>query len=112
MSKLSLYFKRPKGWASSIRIHYWGTKPSSSSTTWPGVPMVDIGGDWYSCELKGVTSASIVFNDGAGQQTADLSRDQDGWYLLPTGWSAKNPEAAATPEATTTKSRGGFYTSA
>ena len=75
--------------------------------------MVDIGGDWYSCEVKGVTSASLVFNDGAGQQTADLSRDQDGWYTLAGGWSAKNPEASASSEAaTTSKSRGGLHTSA
>ncbi len=74
--------------------------------------MVDIGGDWFSYELKGVTAASVVLNDGSGKQTADLSRDQDGWYVLPSGWSAKNPDPPAKPEPTTTKSRGGFYTSA
>lgn len=112
MAKLTLYFKRPKNWGSSIRMHYWGTQPAVSATNWPGVPMVDIGGDWYSYEIKGVSAASVVFNDGAGQQTSDLSRDEDGWYVLPGKWYDKNPDAAAAPPEPKAKSRGGFYTSA
>lgn len=59
--------------------------------------MRSIGNDWYSYEIQGTASASVVFTDCEGQQTSDLFRDQDGWYALPGGWSAKNPELAASP---------------
>jgi hypothetical protein len=113
MSKLTLYFKRPKDWGSSIRLHYWGTQPEAAATKWPGVPMRAIGDEWYFYEIKGVAAASIVFNDGEGQQTSDLSRDQEGWYTLSDGWHAKDPDVAVPqPSAATVRSRVGYVSSA
>lgn len=61
--------------------------------------MRSIGDDWYSYEVQGADSASLVFTDCEGQQTADLSRKQDGWYTLPNGWSATDPEIVTPPPA-------------
>ena len=113
MAKLALYFKRPKNWGSSIRLHYWGTQPHVAPTNWPGVPMRAIGDDWYSYEIPGAASTSLVFTDGEGQQTADLSRAQDGWYTLSGGWYASDPDAPVTPPTEVKpRQRGGFYSSA
>lgn len=107
MSKLTLHFKRPKHWGSSIRMHYWGTRPQVDATSWPGVPMRAIGDDWFAYAIQGVESASVVFTDGEGQQTSDLCRERDGWYTLSGGWSADDPEAVVPPTAVKSRSRGG-----
>jgi hypothetical protein len=75
--------------------------------------MRDIGGDWYSYEIQGAASASMVFTDGEGNQTKDLFRDEEGWYTLPDGWSAKNPDAVVPPPLEIKpKSRGDYYSTA
>ena len=113
MAKLALHFKRPKNWGSSVRLHYWGTQPQVTATSWPGVPMRAIGDDWYSYEIQGTASASLVFTDGEGQQTADLSRAQDGWYKLSDGWHASDPDATVLPTTEVKpRHRGGFYSNA
>jgi hypothetical protein len=112
MSKLALHFKRPKNWGSSVRLHYWATQPQVPATNWPGVPMRAIGDDWFSYEIQGAAAASVVFTDGEGQQTADLSRDQEGWYTLSEGWSAADPDVVAPPPADVkTRARGGHVSS-
>jgi glycerol kinase len=57
-----------------------------------------IGDDWYSYVIQGTASASMVFTDSEGQQTSDLFRDQDGWYVSE-GWSATDPEVIVSTPA-------------
>ncbi len=40
------------------------------------------GNDWFVYRFEGISAASIVFNDGAGRQTADLKRENDGNELV------------------------------
>ena len=77
---LLVYFKRPAGWGTAINIYYWDTTPPVAPVIWPGVPMLNLGEDWYSYFLEGVRSANLIFNDGTSQ-TADLTRDRVGWYV-------------------------------
>ncbi|KAF2508062.1 T9SS type A sorting domain-containing protein [Flavobacterium zhairuonense] len=51
--------------------------------------MTDAGNGWYSYTFTNVTSTNLIFNDGTNQ-TADLSRDKNGWYMNNT-WYDSNP---------------------
>ncbi|MDX9721509.1 MAG: starch-binding protein [Myxococcota bacterium] len=101
---LMVHFHRPAGWADTVYIHYWDTSPAVGETQWPGELMQSEGDDWYSYLIKGAVSASIVFNDGSGQQTGDLSRALEGWYYEQQWFDAKPgalPVLTATPPAGT-----------
>ncbi|MDJ0898194.1 MAG: alpha-amylase family glycosyl hydrolase [Xenococcus sp. MO_188.B8] len=100
MADLIVHFKKPRGWQNTINIYYWNTAPSSSSTTWPGLSMTAEGDDWFVYRLEGITTASIIFNDGAGRQTADLRRNRSGWYFLDNRWYDQNPQRPAIPVIT------------
>ena len=80
MTDLVLRLQKPAEWAPSVRIHYWNAQPGGGGTTWPGLAMTDAGDGWFSISLAGITSANLVFNDGAGRQSVDLHREGDGWY--------------------------------
>lgn len=74
-------FFLPAGWGSDINIHYWDASPLGN-TNWPGEPMDNLGGGWYTYVFpEGVSAANIIFNDGLGNQTANLSRSSDGCYV-------------------------------
>ncbi len=77
-----VYFKRPANWGANVRIHHFNAQPAGSlaNSSWPGVAMTRVCGDWYMYRFSGVTSTGIVFNDGAGRQTADLSANKTNWY--------------------------------
>jgi glycosidase len=98
-SGLIVHVKRPASWGTSLKIHYWNVVPTSvTATTWPGVAMTSEGSDWYKFTIAGATSASIVFNDGAGHQTADLSRTTaESWYYTDSQWYDVNPDAPKIP---------------
>jgi glycosidase len=94
---LTVYFKKPPTWGSTVKIYYWNFTPSTalSTTTWPGVNMTyDATTQWYSYKLANVTSTSLIFNDGTNQ-TGDLSRSADGWYRDGV-WYSSNPDGANT----------------
>ncbi len=92
MPDLIIHFKKPRGWQDTIKIHYWNTAPSPSETSWPGLPMTAEDNDWFVYRFEGICAASIVFNDGASRQTADLQRDQDGWFCDDNLWYDENPQ--------------------
>ncbi|MCX7922517.1 MAG: alpha-amylase family glycosyl hydrolase [Clostridia bacterium] len=104
---LTVHVKKPSTWATTVKIYYWNTVPTTvtACAAWPGNAMTSEGNDWYVYTIPGATSASIVFNDGAGKQTADLSRSTtEGWYYTDNVWYNVNPEIpviTATPAAGT-----------
>ena len=97
MAELIVHVKKPRGWQDTLKLHYWNTAPVSSATTWPGLPMTAEGNDWFVYRFEGIEAASIVFNDGAGQQSADLRRETEGWFFDDNRWYDQNPQAPATP---------------
>ncbi len=72
-----VYFKKPANWSSPVKIHYWNAQPTGSvnNTTWPGINTTAqcTNGDWWKFKFNGVTNVNVVFNDGAGKQTIDLT---------------------------------------
>ncbi|MCX8131127.1 MAG: alpha-amylase family glycosyl hydrolase [Clostridia bacterium] len=101
---LTVHFKKPSTWSSRIKIHYWNLVPTATQTTWPGLDMSSEGNGWYKYTIPNATSASVIFNDNNGKQTANLSRSTaEGWYYTDNAWYNSNPEAtipviSATPE--------------
>ncbi|MFN4006181.1 MAG: starch-binding protein [Chitinophagaceae bacterium] len=89
---IKVYFKRPANWGTNIRIHYWQGVPTGvyTPTTWPGVAMQRECGDWYSFTFSGITATNLIFNDGAGRQTPDLSTTTTRYY--DNGWLAVAPD--------------------
>jgi len=97
---LVVHFKKPGDWRDSVNIHYWDTGPAIPQTAWPGVPMTAEGDDWFSHAFETAETASLVFNDGAGRQTGNLRRDQQGWYYRNNQWYDANPERPLAPVIT------------
>ena len=78
---ITAYFKKPADWGDNTNIYFWNAAPQAD-VGWPGVAMEYIGGDWYKFQFDdNVTNANLIFNDGSGQQTADLFLDSDGCFV-------------------------------
>jgi glycosidase len=108
MADLVVHFKKPSGWQDTINIHYWDVTPSSPSTTWPGVSMTAEGNNWFIFRFEGIEAANIVFNDGAGHQTGNLRREQEGWFFDDNRWYNQNPQRPTIP-AIAARPLGGTY---
>lgn len=98
MPDLTIHFRKPADWAEPVRIHYWDTRPTGPSTTWPGVPMTWDGEGWWRITLAGIEAAAMVFNDGVGRQTGNQYREGDGWLDTDGRWRIP-PEGESLPEA-------------
>jgi glycosidase len=97
MPDLTIHVRKPADWAEPVRIHYWDTRPSGPSTTWPGAAMTWDGEGWWRITLPGVEAAAMVFNDGAGRQTRNHWRERDGWLDTDGQWR-NTPEGESVPE--------------
>lgn len=97
-TSFTVYFYKPSNWGTGIKIYWWSALPAGvlADGTWPGVAMTATGNGWYSYTFYNITSTNLIFNDGSNQ-TANLSRNKNGWYLNNT-WYDTNP---GTPVAVT-----------
>jgi hypothetical protein len=90
---VEIFFKKPAAWNNTVRIHHWNTNtgtPPNSASSWPGIPMTNLGNDWFGYTFTGITSTSLLFNDGGSNlQTVDLSRDRTGFFIT-TGTTIEN----------------------
>ena len=101
MTDLIVHFRRPTGWADTVHIHYWTTRPEDQRTQWPGAAMLADGGGWFIHHFAGVEAASLVFTDGAGRQTGDLWRDREGWYRDGRWYDSHPDQISASPAQAT-----------
>lgn len=77
----TVHFYKPSTWATDINIYWWDAQPAGvlADGSWPGVGMIDEGNGWYAHTFTNIESTHLIFNDGT-EQTADLTRDQTGWF--------------------------------
>jgi alpha-amylase len=61
-----------------------------------------LGDGWYVYRIEGVDTASLVFHDEHGRQTADLRRGPDGWMDRDGRWQDADPRTAGTAAASGT----------
>ena len=101
MTDLIVHFRRPAGWADTVRIHCWNTRPEDQGTQWPGAAMVAEGAVWFIRHFVGVEAASLMFTDGAGRQTGDLWRDREGWYRDGRWYDSHPDQISASPTQAT-----------
>lgn len=97
-TSFTVHFYRPASWGTGIKVYWWAAQPAGvlADGTWPGVNMTNAGNSWYTYTFTNITSTNLIFNDGANQ-TADLSRNKEGWYLNGS-WYDSDP---GTPTGTT-----------
>lgn len=95
------YLKNAAGW-SQCAAYTWVSGTNNADASWPGTVMtlVDSSEAIYSITLDDSSSSNmIIFNNGSGTQTSDLSIPTDGtnMYNNSTGtWSTYNPTVAVT----------------
>ena len=107
----SVYFVNVDGW-SSVKIYTW----SPSVGDWPGIDMKKetetIGGKevWSHTEMKGASFGGVIFNNGSGTQTADLTWNA-GKYFVTDGWYTKEEAEAKLSGSTPVdpKPQGAYY---
>ncbi len=100
-----VFFKKPDKWA-QVYLYTWfvqSGKLVEPTGRWPGKALSDVAG-WYrgyidQSELDPTTlSINIIFNNAAGEQTPDLKREDNGWYVwkkqdaVVNQWFDLNPE--------------------
>ncbi|WP_053979701.1 pullulanase-type alpha-1,6-glucosidase [Marinagarivorans algicola] len=69
----TIFVKKPANWQGPLYVHYWDAG-DATNTEWPGVSMLDLGGNWYRFTLPlGATQANIVVHDNNGSQTDNLN---------------------------------------
>ena len=90
----TVYFINNKGWA-KVNAYAWTTTPI---VAWPGAAATkeseQIGGyDVYSYTLEASAAANVIFNNGSGQQTADLKWTA-GKYVINNQWYTKEEAEA------------------
>ncbi len=84
---IALSFEKPAGWGDDMHLYFWNAPVPNPD--WPGTPMTDLGNGLFLFQLPdGVRASNVIFNDNAGNQTADLYRDADGCYTLDGGWDS------------------------
>ena len=103
---IKVYFK--SDWSTN-KIYYWATIPTISTITWPGVDMISEGDGWYSYTFNGATSTNLIFNNGSGLKTADLSRTAGTWYYYNNSWTDEDPRVDLTAPTITASPKEGKY---
>ena len=91
----TVYFVNAQGWTGTINAYAWEPVQNAS---WPGVAATKeaeqiAGYDVYSYTVEAGTYANVIFNNGSGQQTADLVWTA-GKYYVKDGWYTKEEAEA------------------
>ena len=88
VSSYTYYFNNTASW-SNVYAYAWKEADGSLNANWPGVKMDQAKGAIYSTAL-GALYDKVIFNDGNGNQTADLDlnhltpyRNGDAWEAAP-----------------------------
>ena len=90
----TVYFVNAQNWT-TVNVYAWTTDPNAS---WPGVAATKeaeqiAGYDVYSYTAEAGTYANVIFNNGSGQQTADLVWTA-GKYFVKGEWCTKEEAEA------------------
>ncbi len=81
---VNVHFKNTSDW-DNVYIYVFDedTEEAIDGWEWPGELMEqEDATTWYVYTIEDDVTPGIVFNDGDQEQTDDLSRTEDGWYVL------------------------------
>ncbi|GJM61872.1 starch-binding protein [Persicobacter diffluens] len=81
----NIHFKNTNNW-NQVYVYLFDKNANSALAgfpSWPGIPMSQEGSTaWYAYLVEESVEVGIVFNDGSSNQTDDLFRNTEGWYVL------------------------------
>ncbi|MFL1897305.1 starch-binding protein [Aquimarina sp. 2-A2] len=89
-NEITYRFNRPNGWGTTSNIYLFDASTNTKlpgTPNWPGQAMNPISGtQWsqFNYTIPAGVSASnirVLFNNGNGDQTVDLSRSTSGWFI-------------------------------
>lgn len=98
VSGFYVFYKKPDSWK-QVYLYTWfvqNNKVVEPTGSWPGKALADVAG-WYRGFIDQTQtdpldqSINLIFSSGAGQQTADLKRKDNGWYAQ-NQWYDLNPD--------------------
>ena len=70
IEKENVYYENANDWE-SVYAYYWSDS-NTKMATWPGIEMSNVSGDVYTAEIPS-DADYIIFNNGSGTQTDDLT---------------------------------------
>ena len=88
-----IYLELPSGW-NSANAYVWSSS-SDAAAQWPGTAMTKVSGETnvYSYQIPG-SQSKIIFNDGNGNQTVDLSIEAGKIFKMSGGTTGNKIEGA------------------
>ena len=93
----TINFLRTSSWGNTVNAYLYNKATNSTLSGTPGWPgqLMNNTGDWSNYTFtvpNGVSSndVGVVFNNGTGQQTVDLTRGTDGWFRITGSSSGKS----------------------
>lgn len=114
VTERTVYFNSPGIWG-AVNFYCWYDDINIVSDTWPGNAMTKVEGDLYSCTIPS-DAPNIIFNNGDGVQTEDLSipAEEEGlnmydyntskWTTYDASGASSEDETAPSEETETTPS--------
>lgn len=72
---VTIYYRNSKNYG-TVNAYYWSSATNSGPVQWPGVAMTAEGDNIYSINVPAGNNM-IIFNNGSGDQTADLTIPAD-----------------------------------
>ena len=107
VGSIVVYFENTTGWVQP-KVYCWSPTPSTYSgcAAWPGNNMAKVTncGNWWTYTFTGVSAINLIFNDGATNQSADLSLSASGTYnysWTTKAWLTGAPTCTSTPSSVT-----------
>lgn len=103
----AVFFERPSGWGSSIKVWVWNDTKNFTGGSWPGQPATYLGKGVYKWKYTGSDkiAGKVIFNDG-NKQTPDLDYVNGGYYnsngyvkTIPGAGDIENPEEPPVAES-------------
>ena len=107
---ITVYFSNNKYW-NAVYAHYWG---GATGTEWPGTAMTYVETNDYGEKIFSVTvpadTTGIIFNNGSGSQTVDITElvDGQGYYCTDPNAEGKFAYGTYTYGGSSGSASGGF----
>ena len=97
-SDSNIFYKNTKNW-SKVYAYYWSDS-NTKMTTWPGVQMTNVGNNTYGANIP-ETANYIIFSDGNGNQTSDITLKGLNKLYNNGSWETVEEETTTQEETTT-----------
>ena len=83
---VTVYFHNAENW-SKVNAYAWKGSGTTTLGDWPGTQMTAVDGQagWFQIDVK--DAEKVIFNNGSGQQTGDLTVNAAKPYYKDNGWA-------------------------